>query len=825
MTELAESLREAVDLHCVGKLDQAARHYGQILRIDPNHAEAWHNLGHLRLSQSRPVEAIDCFQQVIDRHPNLAGVRSHLAKAYHQAGLLAEAATGYRAAIAIDPNVADFHNELGIVLGQLGQTDDAVTCFEQAVRLMPDHAEAHCNLGTIRYGRDQIDEAVACFRRAVEINPRFAVAHLNLGAVHKYQDRYREAIDCFDHALEISPDLVPAHLNRGVALKDLGRIDEAIASYNEGLRLKPNDPELLLHRGLAHLIGGNYEVGWVDYEARWDYQLPRRDEFPQPLWDGSSLAGRGILVYAEQGLGDEVMFASCLPEVIDQSRACVIEVDPRLVNLFGRSFPKAEVLARPADRIVDDRQQLDCQIALGSLPRYLRKSAVDFPRKSRYLIPNRDRLKLWQARWSELGSGLTVGIAWKGGNHPELRRRRSTTLTEWTEVLRLSGVQFVSLQHGDCADDIAQCEQMCGVHIHTPADEEPSTDLDDFAARIAALDLVITIDNSTAHLAGALGVPVWNLLPFAGNWRWLRHREDTPWYRSMRLFRQPEPGDWTTVFSRVAGELTRLRTVSPAGRIRSRGSRIEGPEFRGQSPEAGGGSPDELSADPTTPSRNSSLNSQSSRPDAGLSTPASSLSERERTKYEKIWQHNVYREYSPGLHDADKVQLIDRLRQFGVRTILDAGCGSGKLMQRLITEHSDEFEVHGFDISANCLDPFFDDLRDEILTVGCLWNPDDFSGQYDAVICTDVMEHIPTEHVPAVLSNLRLSTTKVCYLAVALFADGFGPQLVGEPLHLTVKRPNWWFAQIGIAGFQIDGHAVERNASGEDLWLHVFATV
>jgi len=811
MTELAESLREAVELHRVGELGRAAQCYGEILRIDPNHAEARHNLGHLFLSQARHTEAIDCFQRLIQRHPNLAGVRSHLARAQHQAGSLAEAAEGYRAAIALNPDVAEFHNELGIVLEQLERTDEAEACFERAVTLAPDNAEARCNLGAILYNREQLGDAADCFRRAIELNPQFAVAHMNLGSVNKYQDRYHEAIACFERALEVASDLIPAHLNRGVALKDLGRVDEAIAAYNDGLQLKPDDPELLLHRGLARLIAGDYAAGWIDYEARWDYQSPRR-EFPQPVWDGSPLAGRGILVYAEQGLGDEVMFASCLPQVIKQSRACVIEVDPRLVNLFARSFPEAEVIARPVDQVIENRERLDCQIAMGSLPLHLRKSEGDFPRRAGYLMPDPDRLNFWQARWSELGNGPTVGIAWQGGNHPELRRRRSTMLTAWAEVLKLPGVQFVSLQHGDCADDIAQCEQTLGVQIHQIDDGEPSSDLDEFAAQIAALDLVITIDNSTAHLAGALGVSVWNLLPFAGNWRWLLHRKQTPWYQSMRLFRQPEPGDWSAVFMRVADELRRLQAISPE-------------ESRAESPELG------VQSSGETRAQSSEIGSATHKPQTGQETQpaipdaASDVIDRERRKYEKIWQHNVYREYSPGLHDADKVQLIDHLRQFGVRTILDAGCGSGKLMQRLITEHPDEFRVHGFDISANCLDPFFDDMQDEILTVGCLWNRDDFPGQYDAVICTDVLEHIPTEHVREVLSNLRHSTTRICYLAVALFADGFGPQLVGEPLHLTVKKPNWWFAQIGIAGFQIHAQAVERTESGEDLWLHVFATV
>ena len=202
-----------------------------------------------------------------------------------------------------------------------------------------------------------------------------------------------------------------------------------------------------------------------------------------------------------------------------------------------------------------------------------------------------------------------------------------------------------------------------------------------------------------------------------------------------------------------------------------------------------------------------------------------SSADAERRKYEHIWTHDDYRVISPGLADAEKVGLVNELRKRHCRTILDAGCGSGKLMQKLLVDYAGEFDVHGFDISDNCLDPFFDDIKDGVLTVGCLWNPTDLPDVYDAVICTDVLEHIPTERVPAVLANLRGSTRTFAYFAIALFDDGFGPKLLGEPLHLTVKPPNWWFAQLGVAGYRIEGHAVERDANGNNLWLHAFLGV
>lgn len=208
-----------------------------------------------------------------------------------------------------------------------------------------------------------------------------------------------------------------------------------------------------------------------------------------------------------------------------------------------------------------------------------------------------------------------------------------------------------------------------------------------------------------------------------------------------------------------------------------------------------------------------------------VATPTDTQSDVERRKYEKVWQCDDYRTFSPGLRGAGVVNLIDFFRNQSVTSILDAGCGSGKLMQKLITEYPQEFDVHGFDISANCLDPFFDGIRDEVLTVGCLWKLADYGRAYDGVICTDVMEHIPTERVSQTLRNLRMCTKKAGYLGIALFPDDYGKRILGEPLHLTVKEAEWWIAEIQQAGFQVSQHGVETTQHGQPMWLHTLLTV
>jgi SAM-dependent methyltransferase len=376
-------------------------------------------------------------------------------------------------------------------------------------------------------------------------------------------------------------------------------------------------------------------------------------------------------------------------------------------------------------------------------------------------------------------------------------------LRQWEPLLRTWGVHFVNLQYGDVAAEVEAIERDLGVKLHDWDDADPTVDLEQFAAEVAALDLVISVSNTTVHTAGALGVPVWTLLSSVPNCRWLLGRDDALWYSSMRLLRQPKLGDWESVIARAAGDLAAIVEVRGAGRARN--SVTVPADTAGEIDTSDMHEP-ECEADQPQPAR----------------AADSDDVERERRKYEQVWKHDDYRIYSPGLHDAEKVPLIATLRERGVKTILDAGCGTGKLMHKLMTEHGDEFAVHGFDISANCLDSAFDDVKDEILTVGCLWDPHDFDREYDAILCTDVLEHIPTEHVPAVLRNFRRCSRKLCYLAIALFPDGFGPKLVGEPLHLTVQPVEWWLAELAKVGFEVTGHAVERTADGRDLWLHAF---
>ncbi|MGE3317530.1 MAG: tetratricopeptide repeat protein, partial [Planctomycetaceae bacterium] len=724
---ILELVPDAADIHYnlagaleqLGDLPAAESSYRAALRFNPQMVEAFNNLGAIIHRQHRTEEAIACFDKAIALRPGYTDAELNRAAALQsqfqgtqfaiesgfsesksaatcfaqgqeceRQGYFDEAAVQYRRAIEIDPRHSPAFFGLGFALLSNGRHEEARSAYESGLSINANNAGAWNNLGSIYNSLQNSEQAIRCFRKAIEILPRDAKAIYNLGNIHKDRWELESAVECYRQAISIDPRLAEAHVNLGVVLQHLGRLDDAVESHNRALRLRPADAETRFHRSQTRLMRGNFGTAWEEYEARWEYDAAPR-EFPQPVWDGSPLDENSLLIFAEQGVGDEIMFASCVAEMVARTGKCCIECDARLVKLFSRSFPLAKVVARPKNKSLPvDPATLECdwQIAMGSLPRFIRRSEADFPRHRRYLVADASQVDNWRARLAALGTGLKVGISWRGGHKPHVQQRRSISLDQWRPVLQTPGVQFVNLQYGDCAAELSAFEKKSGIRVHTWPDVDPLSDLDGFSAQISALDLVISVDNSTVHFAGAVGTPVWGLLHFSPNWRWMLEREDSIWYSSLRLFRQSALGDWAGVIGRVAREMAaKTNTV--------------------------GASPVAIVSSTTCASPKAAENSLTLARPKVPEMDAEALHEKE--KYEKAWSHNEYRRMSPGLVALESLPLIDMFRKYEVRTILDAGCGSGKLMQRLMTDYGNEFEVHGFDISENCLDPFFDGIRDK----------------------------------------------------------------------------------------------------------------
>jgi tetratricopeptide (TPR) repeat protein len=516
-------------LQSVAQLERAQNALAKAIELEPGHLPSYLVLGAVSLGLGQLAAAEQVSRAALAREPRLVDAYVNLGSALLGQGKIAQAAEAHRAALAIDPNcVPVLCNHVSACLS-LGRLDEAEQCAERAVRLQPAFFEGLVNLGNVLLEKMQLKRAIESYRKAVELRPDFSMARVNLGYAFAVKGGFGEATKCYQAALALDPQCVPAHLYRGRLL----------------------------------LLQGSYPEAWRELE--WRRRAPGHEPLHRlyagiPRWDGTPLAGRTILVYGEQGLGDEIMFASCLPQVITQAGRCVIDCEPRLENLFRRSFPRATVHGRDLGRLEQWLAELrpDVAIAAGSLPLHLRQSEADFPRHRGYLQAAPERVAHWRSRLARLDAVLRVGLSWRGGIAETGRSRRSLELERLLPLLRQERIAFVSLQYGDCGAEIARVARRHGVQIHHW--QEAIDDYEETAALVGALDLTVSVCTAVVHLIGALGRPVWVMAPLFPEARYGLTGESMPWYPSARMFRQPAPGAWDEVIGAVIGALQALRT-------------------------------------------------------------------------------------------------------------------------------------------------------------------------------------------------------------------------------------------------------------------------
>ena len=540
-----------------GNLKEALTFFHKSIELNPSFADSYYNLAIVFDKKGELDKAILSYERALHLNPTFTDVYNNLGTALHKIGRLDEAIPYLRKAIELNPNYILAFNNLGMVYKEKGQFDEALASFQKAIELNPSFADAYCNLAIILIEKGHTDKAIENLQKAIEINPSFADAYYNLAVVMNEKNNLDEAIASFQKAIEINPSFADAYTNFALVSEEKGHHDEALTYYRKALQIRPDDAEVHWNLSLTLLSLGKFTQGWREYEWRLQVKDFKQHRFPYPRWDGRPLKGKSIIISAEQGVGDEIMFASCLPEVIPQAELCMVECDKRLMPLFARSFPKTLVIERldSGGSYRPDIPLTDMQIPMGSLPKFRRPDLGSFPQQGKYLIPDNHKTEIWRKRYTELGEGIKIGISWRGGSKPAEKFARSTILAQWKTLFSVQGVHFINLQYGDCTNELMEAREKLGLTMHDWKDSDPLTDLDGFAAQVSVLDLVISVDNATVHMAGALGVPVWVLLPFSCDWRWMRDFEDTPWYKTVRLIRQNTFGDWNGVFERVTSDL------------------------------------------------------------------------------------------------------------------------------------------------------------------------------------------------------------------------------------------------------------------------------
>jgi Flp pilus assembly protein TadD len=578
-----DALLRLASVHLVhGQFDEAIAHFQQALRLRPDLLELYNDLGIAFAQQGKPEQAVASFEQALQLKPDYPEAHNNLGIVLAQQGQWTDAITHYRAALRLRPGYAEAHNNLGIVLARQGRLGEAVAHYGEALRLWPDYAEAHNNLGLALADSGDCKAAVASYRQALRLRPNYGEAHYNLGLVLAKMARLDEAIASYRQALQFKPDYAEAYNNLGVALGNQDRLEESVASFRQALRLKPDYAEACYNAGtvltsagslrlrerklqeaiayyqqallikpdyavahkdlaMAWLRLGNFEQGWPEYEWRWKCPDVHCPTLAQPRWDGGPLAGRTILLQAEQGLGDTLQFARYAPLVEQHGGKVLLTCQPALFRLLA-TCPGVDRLLTTGSPLPD----FDVQAPLLSLPGIFRTDLATIPAQVPYLSADPELEHRWR-RELELWPGFKIGIAWQGNPAHAQDRQRSLPLAHFEPLARLPGTQLFSLQVGPGAEQL----QQIGFPVIDLGSRFNPASFDDAAAAMMALDLVITVDSAIAHLAGALGLPVWVLLAYLPDWRWLLDREESPWYPTMRLFRQDEPGDWNGVVGRV----------------------------------------------------------------------------------------------------------------------------------------------------------------------------------------------------------------------------------------------------------------------------------
>jgi tetratricopeptide (TPR) repeat protein len=548
---LAQTMQDAVALHQQGRLREAEKLYARVLKAAPDQFDALHLLGLAKAQGGQMGEAHRLISGALKLNPKMPDAWVNLANVLHALKRDTEALDCLDKALALRPGDANALQSRGNALLALGRPQEALACFDEVLARNPRHGEARLNRGSALAGLGRTAPALADFDTALALMPGHPAALYNRGNALAALGRYDEALAAFDRALAAAPGHGNAWNNRGRALQALDRHAEAVASFDKAIELQKDNADAHLNRALSLLTLGDLARGFEQYEWRWQRSGMRdtRRGYGKPLWLGEyPLARKTILLHAEQGLGDTIQFARDAPRLARAGATVVLEVQPELKNLLAGVEGVASCHARG-----DQLPAYDVHCPLGSLPLAFKTEPASIPADIPYLRADQGRLAQWRARIDDL-PGKRITIAWAGNASHANDRNRSIDLKLLEPLLALEGTSFLSIQRELRGDDAETLARLSNVR-HLGGE---FADMADTAAIAALTDLTISVDTSVVHLAGALGRPVWVMLPFAPDWRWTLSGGNCPWYPQARLFRQPALGDWPGAIAALRAELARF---------------------------------------------------------------------------------------------------------------------------------------------------------------------------------------------------------------------------------------------------------------------------
>jgi tetratricopeptide (TPR) repeat protein len=538
-------------LQNLGVSDEAIKSFKEAIRLKDDNAEAYNNLGNSYRDHGRVADAQAQYRMAIKVNPHYGAAHNNLANLLKDEERLEDAIVHYAKAVVLSPDSAEVYYNLGTALKEFNRPEEAVKQYRQAIAINPNFADAYNNLANVLKEQKNLEEATVNYKKALTLNPDFAEAYNNLGDVYRLQGRPDESVEQCRRAIDLKPGDERFHLNLGNTFLDQGNFEEAKGKYEKAIEVKPDFADAHYSRGIVLLTKGEFNEGWKEYEWRF-----RSKEISQnigyrysdiPAWDGSLLHGKTILIVTEQGMGDHIQFLRYTPLIKKMGGRVVFECRRELMRLL-EDYEGIDVLWEESSCDIHDINPDVC-VQLLSLPQIFRTTLDTIAAEVPYLRVDSSMKMKWRSRFD--CDRFNVGLVWSGNPAHKNNHNRSCRLSDFEPLLEIPGTAFYSLQKGGI--DKYELNLPAGMQI-----ENIGGDIDDFydtAAVIENLDLVISVDTSVVHLAGALGKPVWTLLPFVPDWRWLIDRNDTPWYPTMRLFRQPRLRDWVSLMKEVADEL------------------------------------------------------------------------------------------------------------------------------------------------------------------------------------------------------------------------------------------------------------------------------
>ncbi|MDA9243173.1 tetratricopeptide repeat protein [Amylibacter sp.] len=608
-------LQQAVDAHKAGQLQEAHRLYAVILKAQPKNPDANHNTGLLVVGFGKIELALPFFKTALEANPRNAQFwYSHIIaliklERFIDAKVLLDQSKSKgikgadfvqlekilneaNKALFIKPSNANAYYNMGVIFQEQGKLEEAIEVYNKALAIKPDYVDAYYNMGTALQGQHKLEEAIKAYNKALAIKPGYIDAYNNMGVIFQEQGKLEEAIEVYNKALAIKPDYVDAYYNMGNALldkhnleeaieayikaisikpahsdaytnmgkafEDQGKLEEAKEAYNKALDIQPDNADAHHNLSFAFLSTRDFNQGFLKNEWRW--KTKKRDgtflQSAKPMWNGEK--NQRVLVWGEQGIGDEIMFSSTIPELYATSLKILVKCDKRLIPLFERSFP-VDVIYFSKDQPVPE-DEYDFHIPMGSLPLTFRKSLDSFKKSaSGFLKYDMSKTESIKAQLMHKYGKKIIGISWKTASPIRSSLSRNIDLAKLVRALDNSNTQLLCLQYGDISDEIEAVKRDFGIEVVQFSDVDNKNDIDGLAALMAACDTVYTIDNSTAHLSGALGLTTKLMLPYIANWRWGLSGNSSYWYDAVQLYRQSEVNDWYSVLTQIKLQSPRLK--------------------------------------------------------------------------------------------------------------------------------------------------------------------------------------------------------------------------------------------------------------------------